>query len=151
MARVTDPNFGQGFDAALFRSAITSAMEMGLPEAVNERVTFYWSPQKSFAVTDPEGNPYDLSGSPETQVEKDPVQIPCAINFSSSKPDGTSIGDFDQNRVTLTILDVHFEQVRGADKVIIDDDTFTIDYTGIPTGLFEVTVYTMYLVSVDKT
>jgi len=151
MARPTDPTFGQGFDPDLFRSAITSAMEMGLPQEVSERVTFCWTPTKSFSVSDPEGNPYDLSGTADNTVERDPVQVPVSINFSSSKPDGTSIGDFDENRTTLTILDIHYDQVRGADKVLIDDDTFTIDYVGPPTGLFEVTVYTIYLVSVDKT
>jgi hypothetical protein len=151
MATPTDPTFGQGFDADLFRSAITSAMEMGLPQEVSQRVTFYWTPAKSFSVTDPEGNPYDLSGSPEATVEREPVQVPVSVNFSSSKPDGTALGDFDENRVTLTILDIHYEQIVGADKVLIDDDTFTIDYTGPPTGLFDVTIYTMYLLSVDKT
>jgi hypothetical protein len=151
MARPTDPTFGQGFDADLFRSAITSAMEMGLPQDTTERVTFCWTPASTFSVTDPEGNPYDLSGAPENVVEKEPVQVPVSVNFTSSKPDGTSIGDFDENRTTLTILDIYYDQIRGADKVLIDDDTFTIDYVGPPTGLFEVTVYTIYLVSVDKT
>jgi hypothetical protein len=151
MARPTDPTFGQGFDPDLFRSAITSAMEMGLPQQVSERVTFVWTPEKSFAVADLEGNPYDFSGSPQTVVEKNPVSVPVSVEFNASKPDGTAIGDFGETRVILTILDIHYEQVRGADKVLIDGDTFTVDYVGPPTGLFDVTVYTLYLVSVDKT
>ena len=150
MARVTDPNFGAGFDAALFRSAIASAMEMGLPENISERATFRWNTSYTYDVADPEGNPYDFTGEPATTVAKPDVQVPVAVQFIGSEGNGTAMGEFDNNRTILTILDIHYEQIKDADEVLLGGNTYVIDYTAPPAGLFEVTVYTMYLMSVDE-
>jgi hypothetical protein len=150
MARVTDPNFGAGFDADLFRSAITSAMEMGLPQETSERATFRWHTSYTYDVADPEGNPYDFNGEPATTVSKPDVQVPVAVQFFGSDGNGTAMGEFDNNRTILTILDIHYEQVKDADQVLLGGNTYVIDYVAPPTGLFEVTVYNLYIMSVDE-
>jgi len=150
MARVTDPNFGAGFDADLFRSAISSAMEMGLPENNVDRATFRWNTKYVYDVSDPEGSPYDFAGEPSSTVSKQDVLVPVAIQFSGSDGNGTSMGDFDNNRVILTILDIYYDLIKDSNEVLLGGNVYSIDYVAPPTGLFEVTVYDMYLTSVDE-
>ena len=57
MATPTDTTFGTDFDAAVFRSAIKSTMQMAMPSDPTEAVTFIWDVDNTFAVPDPAGDP----------------------------------------------------------------------------------------------
>ena len=153
MARPTDPTFGSDFDADLFRSAITSTMEMGLPSNESDRATFRWTPQYNYAIADPEGNPYDFAGAPETTLDKPDVQVPVSVDFQTGSPVpiGTSLGNVNEVDAVITILDIHFALVTDADQVILGGNTYNINYIAPPLGLFDVTVYNIYLTAVDET
>lgn len=150
MAKPTDPTFGTGFDAAAFRAAITSTMEMGLPVPAEERPTFRWKTEKTFEIADPEGRPYDFGAAPTKQTSYEDVQVPCSVQFINMKGDGNAMGQIDQPRAVLTLLDEHFQRVEGADEVLLGGNTYKIDYVGPPMGLFDVTFYNMYVLAVDE-
>lgn len=152
MATPTDPTFGAGFDAAAFRAAITSTMEMGMPADDAEKATFRWHPQRSFGATDADGRPYSWSDTPTSELLRDDVIIPVAVEFSA-RPAATKdemIGQFDGARAALTVLDTHYPQVEDANLVLFQSDVYEIDFWGPPVGLFSVTVYTAFLTARDE-
>jgi len=150
MARPTDTGFLKGFDATLFRQAITSTMEMGLPENVNERITFRWNPETTYETADQSGIPFDFTEEPLTEEITADVQVPAAIEFSNLREDGTPLGQFEQPQVIATLLDIHYEQVKGADEALIGENTYAINFVAPPVGLGEVTIYRIYMRAVDE-
>lgn len=157
MAKVTSPpappGFGAEFNADEFRSAIRATMTMGLPNKVEERATFRWIVRKDWAQEDSGGVPFDLTSTP-TRVEEHPdVQIPIAWAFSArpAQSVSTEMGEFDLGRVEMTILDVDYELVRGAELVVLGGNIYEIAFVAPPVGLFDVTVYTVYANARDET
>lgn len=140
------------FNPDRFRDAIKFAMQMGKPEAAQERVIFRWTPQHSYSVADPAGRPYDWTSTATASVTHDDVEIDCAVEFSA-RPAGTRdtpLGQFDTSRAVLTLLDVDRELVEGADLVVIDGNIYEIGFWGPPMGLFEVTVYQAFCEARDE-
>lgn len=153
MVTSTDPR-AASFDATAFRSAITFAMNMGLPETQADRPTFRWTVQKTFTVADPHGKPYNLNTSiPSSTTTHGDVQISCAIEFvaRASLAAGTPVGQFDTPRVVLTVLDSDYPSVQGADLVLLGQNTYTVEYVEPPIGLFAVTVYRIHCIARDET
>lgn len=151
MAVPTDPNFGSEFDADAFRSNIKSAMQMGSPNSVAEKATFRWETQKTYtASTDSVGRPYDLASAPVTVETIDDVQVDCAVEFINKNAVGTPIGEFNNPRVEITILDVDYDLIQGASKVLLGGNTYNIQFVGPPVALFSVTVYTIHAQAADE-
>lgn len=157
MAIPTDPSFGAGFDADAFRSAITSTMQMGMPSATSEQVTFCWLTHNDYEVEDNAGNPYDWTATPTDTSTEAPnasgeVIVPVAVEFVARSQEalGTPFGQIDTPKVILTLLDDAYEQVKTADYVMINGSQYDIDFSAPPTGLFGVTVYTIYATAVDE-
>lgn len=153
MASPIDPTFGAGFNASEFRDAIRNTMMMGLPDSTAERITFKWDTEREYEVTDNSGMPFRWDDDPTTVVEHDDVQIPAAVKFVSRAASGgnqTPFGDIDNSRVEITVLDVDFELVRGANKVTFDSNDYYIDFIKPPDGLFDVTIYTLYATAEDE-
>lgn len=152
MAGTTDPR-ASSFNPAEFRDAIRFAMGMGLPEATSDRATFRWTPTKTYSNADKGGRPYNLTEAPASVTTHPDVQIPVAWQFVPTRvgnEQSTAMGVFDNDRVILTILDEDYEQVRGADLVIMGENTYVIDYVAPPSGLFSVTIYEVYITSRDE-
>jgi hypothetical protein len=144
MAKV--PGFGTGFDAARFREAVRSTMTMGLPQDTAERITFRWTPNRTYSSQDSGGNPWSWDDTPATEDAPEDVQVAAAVEFSA-RPAGTQdtvMGQFDAAGVTVTLLDDDFEQIRGADLMIFDGNVYEVRFVAPPVGLFDVTVYTIY-------
>jgi hypothetical protein len=154
MATSTDPTFGAGFDADTFRKKIRQTMMMGLPEKVEDRPTFIWKIKDQFAVAAPSGNPYNFAATPTVKdTAHPPVQIPIAVEYASTSGrtmGGSPIGEFDNTRVTITVLDEDYELVIGADQVKLGGNTYNIEYWAPPIGLFPVTTYQAFLVAEDE-
>lgn len=151
MATPTDSSFGSSFDAAAFRDAITSTMEMGLPTDESERVTFRFSAEETFETVDSAGHPFDYTASPTTVTPETDVQVPVAVEFEARPASSldTSLGQFDSPRGTVTILDTYYPDVEGADLVIVDGKEYTIEYWLPPVGLFDVTIYQCIITARD--
>jgi hypothetical protein len=152
MAEPTDTTFLAGFDPDEFRQAITSAMEMGLPNDEAERITFRWKTTKTFSgnAADRSGIPFDLNAAPVSVDETPDVRIPATSEITRIAPDGTAIGTFDHPYVLITVLDTHYEKIRGANMVILGGDDYKIDFVAPPFGLGPVTVYQIYATAVDE-
>lgn len=138
--------FGTAFDGAVFREAIRNTMKMGLPEDEAERVTFRWTPDRTYANGDSAGNPWSWDDTPATEDAPADVQVAAAVEFSA-RPAGsvdTVMGQFDTSRVAVTLLDEDFELIRGADLMIFDGAIYEVQFIAPPVGLFDVTVYTIY-------
>lgn len=147
----TVPGFGSGFDADTFRLNIKNTMKMGSPQAIEERVTFRWPVEKTFTgKTDPKGKPYDIgSAGSSTITEIDDVQIDCAVEIEDRNATGTSIGQFNNPKATITVLDEDYALINGAKEVLIGENIYTINWVE-PVGLFSVTVYTIHATAKDE-
>lgn len=127
-------------------------MNMGLPNATVERATFKWETVRTYTTADPAGNPYDYTATPAATVTHADVSIPVAVEFSA-RPAGsrdTSVGQFDASRAVITVLDEDYEQVEGADIVMLGENTYEIEFVGPPLGLFDVTIYQIYADARDE-
>lgn len=150
MARVT--GFGTGFDAAAFRTAIKNTMRMGAPQDTNERATFIWTTTKTYSRADSGGKPWTKDASVQTTSAHDPVQIDVAVEFvpRSTLAGGTPVGNFETPRAIITVLDEDYALIEGADKVLLGENTYNIDFVAPPIGLFEVTVYQLHCSARDE-
>ena len=124
MATTSDPR-ASGFDATLFKDAIKFAMNMGLPDATSERVTFRWTPEREFDASSPSGSPYSWDSSPTSETAPVDVLVPAAVEFvsRSSLGEASSIGNFDNPRIVVTLLDDEYE-------LITDDDLGYLQSSG---------------------
>jgi len=159
MATVTDPSFGGGFDAAVFRTAIRNTMTMGLPNTESERITFRWTVERTFTTaTDEAGETYDFTASPSDTSAPDDVLVTAAVEFTarSSLGAGNAIGEFDNPRIIVTLLDTDFPDItssddRLADVMVVGGNEYKVDFVAPPMGLFDVTVYQVHGTAVDET
>lgn len=144
----TDPRF----NAATFRTAIRNAMTMGLPGTTADRATFQWTSRSTYTRQDLDHNPYSWVAPPVTTTSHADVLIPVAWEFSArpTSSQQTDVGEFDATRVVITILDVDYALIVGADKVLLGGNAYEISFVAPPVGLFDVTVYTMYAVAEDE-
>jgi hypothetical protein len=152
MASTTDPR-ASGFDSAVFRDAIRFAMNMGLPDSTEERITFRWTTAKTFTTADSAGKPYRWNDTPSKTVAKDDVQVPAAIEFQSAGVGGTSrtvFGEIQNSKVKVTLLDEDYALVEGADLIILDGAKYIIDFVKPPDGLFDATIYTIFATAEDE-
>jgi hypothetical protein len=155
MAGTTDAR-ADAFDAAEFRDAIQFAMRMGSPNAVEDKVTFRWSEQKTYAVQDPDHKPYDWTEPPATDVTHPPVVLDeVAVVLTEPRIGGvagTPVGQFDQVRAKITILDADFERIDGKtnppDIVVIDGDEYEIRFIS-STALFDVDIFEIHATAMD--
>jgi hypothetical protein len=135
----------EGFDADEFRTNIANTMIMGLPVPLDERPTFYFPETLTYpegTLLDTEGKPIDARIKP-VRTAPDPVQIPCAVEFSPDTTNETGlVGNFWQTRAALTVLDIHYAKVREAIEVDLAGRRYLIQEMQ-NVGLGSVTVYTL--------
>lgn len=153
MASTTDPR-AAGFDAAKFRDAVSFAMSMGASNEPDSGVIFRFKADKTYTSADDTGLPYDWTATPqENPVPADvDVTVPVAMEFvaRSSQARDTSMGHIQPSHVELTILDTYIDEVRGADEVLIDGNTYIIVDIAPPVGLFGVDVWSILAQAVDE-
>lgn len=126
-------------------------MRMGFAVTPSEQPTFRWKDDKTFSRQDASGRPFTWSDSAVTTETHPDVIVDCAVEFfPRNTTDGTSLGPVDSSRVILTLLDVDFEQVGGADLVLLGGTEYEIRYIEPPIGLFQVTVYRIHAQARDE-
>lgn len=146
------PGFGAGFNANQVRQALTDAMIMGMSPDPEQQVIWRWSPKREFADSDVAGDPYDWTEAPEDEEVKEDVVVPCAFEFSA-RPAGSvesSMGQMDTSRVVITLLDEHYEKVKGADLVLLGTNIYEVDFVAPPIGLFDMGVITVIATARDE-
>jgi len=150
MAIPSNPSFGSSFNEQAFRDAIKSTMQMGSPNAVAEKATFTWETLATVSNPNSAGQPFDFNQPALTVDQREEVLVDCAVEFVERSGTGTAIGQFENPRVVITLLDEDYELVRTASKVKLGGNSYTINYTAPPVGLFAVTVYSMYATADDE-
>lgn len=152
MASSTDTR-AAGFNASEFKDAIKFAMHMGLPESEAERATFRWDVERTFAVADAGGIPFDKNVDPVSEVSHDDVQVDVAVEFSNVRGQDitTSVGQFTAAHAVITVLDEDYALIQGANTVLLGGNTYDINFVRPPVGLFSVTVYQMDCTARDET
>lgn len=148
------------FDAAAFDASIRATMRMGMPSAVAERVTWHWRDTETFVIDDdPEdnGDPYDWTATPVTDVPGNPaapsgeLQVDYAIEFASTGDQDNPVGSFDTGKAVITLLGPDYLKVKTADWVTIGPNRYEIEFVAPALGLFEATVYQVYVTAPDIT
>lgn len=133
-----------GFDAAAFRTAITNTMIMGLPGSGELQPTFYFRETLVYpagTILDSEGKAIDPRIKPTATPVHAPVQVPCAVEMQTDNTnDSGQAGTFWTNRAMLTLLDVHYEQVKDAIEVDLSGRRYLIQQM-TAVGLSTVTVF----------
>jgi hypothetical protein len=116
---------------------------MGLPEPIAERPTFYFPATETWppgTIKDTEGRPIDPRIK-ATATKKDPVQVPCAVEFSTDQSNQEGLtGTRWDGRALLTFLDEDYVKVKDAIEVKLAGRVYTIQEM-IEFGLGTVSVY----------
>lgn len=150
MAIPSNSSFGAGFDEQAFRDAIRSTMQMGTPSAVEDRATFIWETLATFANPNSAGRPFDFNEPALTVDEHEEVQVDCTYEFVERAGHGTAIGQFENPRVKLYLMDVDYELVKTANKIRIGGNMYTINFVEPPNSLFLPTLYTIHCQADDE-
>lgn len=155
MAGTTDSR-ASGFDATAFRDAIEFAQNMGIPEDTDQRIKFVFEEQVTYESsdkTDNTGTPYDLSADPaKVDSARSEVEVPVAFEFVARTSQGrdTPLGFILPSRIEAFILDTYIDDIKGADYALVNGQRYNISAWGPPQGLFEVTVYSVFLDANDQ-
>lgn len=143
------------FDADEFRQNIRDTMLMGLTGTAADRPKFIFNATETYTVgeeLDDSGTPYDLTVAP-TVAGTPAKQVLCAVEWVSGKntsTDGSTLGDFEEGDLILTLLDVDYTQIKGADHVELDGTRYEIRYVQPSVGLFDVTVYQLHCTTYNQ-
>jgi hypothetical protein len=154
--------FASDFDQTEWETTIRETMRMGMPEADEQKLTWWWKRERTYAPDDTAGNPYDWTDDPVTDDpgntvlpdtgEEQSLIVDYALEFSS-RPAGsviTVLGEIDNSRAIVTLLDVDYQQIKTADYATIEDTTYRIQFTSPSLGLFASTVWQVVLEAVDE-
>lgn len=151
MAQPTDVSFGTDFNADTFRSAIISVMEMGTPTDDTMKAIFYWDTQYDYSgQVDGSGRPFDLHSAPSSVNAKDPVTALCGVSWMGDSSTGSPLGQFDNPKVELSLLDTEYAKIDGASKLTLGGNWYKIDYV-VQSALFTVNTYLIYATAEDET
>ncbi len=152
-----------GVDAAFnqteFEEGIRFAMTMGLPVEVDDRLTWHWNDEKTYLPQDDNREPYNWTASPVTDVPGNPMQPSGSLqvlyaleatNASSSYTVDTAFGQFDPTKISITLLDAEYQQVKTADYLTMKRTTYDISFVAPPMALFSSPVWIVYAEARDS-
>lgn len=158
----TESEFADDFDQTEFETAIRETMQMGMPEDVAERLTWWWDRDKTHSPDDSAGYPLmwdsepieDDPGNPDLPDVGDPqsLVVDYAMEFSS-RPAGsktTVLGEIDNSRAEVTLFDSDYQRVKTADYATFGESRYRIQFSAPAQGLFGSTMWAVYLEAVDE-
>lgn len=143
------------WDKAAFQEGILLAMNMGTPNVPSEALTFVWEEVTSFADADDAGHPFDWTNAPATQDQVSELQVPAAVERGVISTTETSVGQFDDSHITITILGEEWQEVlthssgRAPEQVRYNGDLYSIESGPETIGLFDEDVHTLVAVRAD--
>lgn len=158
----TESEFAADFDQTEFEDAIRETMQMGMPQEVSERLTWWWKRDTTSSPDDSAGYPLvwsddpvtDDPGNPDLPDDGDPqsLVVDYAMEFSS-RPAGsktTVLGEIDNSRAEVTLFKEDWERVQTADYATFGDARYRLQFAAPHQGLFGSTIVTVYLEAVDE-
>lgn len=152
------------FVADDFRASIRATMLLGMPEDQDQRPIFLFPRARTYAVEDKAHLPFDWTTTPATDSDPDePRTVKCGTEADEvlcaweaaggrggTQSNETPFGDFDSERLVVTMLDVDFALIDGFDRAMFSGNTYRYQFEGPRTGLYEVTVHQLVLGAVDE-
>lgn len=136
-----------GFDPDAFREGIHFAMRMGAPPEADNQATFLFPSRLVFEDaserTDAAGVPFDPE-LPVRRENRDPVRVPCAVEYFDERGQATNLGDLHATRVLITLLDEDYAQVEDCNAVVLGGDKYLRRRTQPPSGLFDVGLFQIW-------
>lgn len=139
------------FDAATTRTEIQDTMFMGLPEDKTLRPTFYFPTDDTFAEASLSGAPWDWDASPlENDDDREPVQVPCAVEVAGTGVDFTSIGTFNPQRAVLTFCDEDYKKVKGFHQMTMSGAVYLYSKLIDVNSIFDFSVYRVEVIARDR-
>lgn len=142
------------FPAQEFRAGIREAMLMGFPGATLQRPTFRWVTERTFTgagVSPVSGRPYDWGKQPAASAKVADLQVTCvAIQAKPSMDLATAVGEFDETKLTVVLLDDEYDELltHGAgdlpDVILLGATEYTNVIELQTMGLFDVDVHTLF-------
>ena len=140
-----------GFNAAEFRNAIHFAMQLGAAPDAGEQVFFHFPTQLVYNVpADGAQVPFNPTAT-VTSTAPPPVQVDCAVDYFDAENQPTEFGLLAPTRLTITLLDEDYAQVKGCAYVVVHGDRYDYRRTEPPSGLFDVGLYTMHFTAQSET
>jgi hypothetical protein len=140
-----------GFDSSAFRAGIQFVFTMAASPVAEEQVAFYFPSQLVYNKSvDTEDVPFDPAAT-VTSTPTAPIKVPCALEYVDSEGSSGPFGVITPTRVTTTLLDEDYEQVKGATYIVIAGDRYNYRRTEPPSGLFDVGLYTMHFTAENET
>lgn len=148
------------FSATKFRDGIRFAMEMGFPEDTAQQVTWQWRTERTFSKADSGGEPFTwTSGEVTSTTTVSDLIVDCAVKFNTvggtSRVGGTGLGIFDTAKIEVTMLDTDWDVLlahggRVPDQAVVDNTIYVVQFVAPPVGLFDVTIYQIFLNAIDE-
>lgn len=148
---MAEPDPTGNFNAAETRAQLQAAMQLGLPNDEDQRPTFYFPTDDSFVEASMSGAPWDWEATPlENNPDREPVQVPCAVEVSGIEIDLSTVGQFNPQRARLTILDEDFELVRGFHEVTMSGAIYRYSKLVQIIGLYDMDTYIVEVLARDR-
>jgi hypothetical protein len=150
-AEVAMAGSNPGFNAAGFRNAIKTAMQMGAPPNEGERATFHF-PVPARLQRQHGRRPGAVRPDRHRGVHRaahHPGRLRHRVLRRRGQP--TAFGLIAPSRIAVTVLDVDYDRSRSAPTWWSHGDRYDYRRTEPPNGLFDVGVYTMHFTSNSET
>ncbi len=141
------PNSSRGipyqFNGDQFRNAIQFVFEMAAPPISADQLTFHFTETVTYTGrADGDKVPFD-PGETVVRQSRQPVQVPCDVEYVNASEDPTSFGLVVPTRLKILLLDEDYEKVKDSSFVVMGGDRYNRLYEPPSFGLFDVGLHTL--------
>ena len=138
------------FRPDLFREKIRYVFEMAKPPEADQQLWFHFTGTVNFAgPADGDSVPFDPDEA-ITRTVRAPLQRPCDVEFTKASDDPTAFGTIIPAKITVTLLDEDYDDVKEASFVVMGGDKYLRVYEPPSYGLFSVGLHTMVFVAENE-
>lgn len=140
-----------GFDAGAFRDGIRFVYDMAAPPEPTEQAVFYFASALIYtAPIDGEDVPFDPHATVVRQPPRAVKGISCGIEYFDAQGNEIVFGTVTASRLAITFLDEDYAKVKGCSYVVVGGDKYLYKRTEVPSGLFDVGLYTIHFTSENE-
>lgn len=145
------------FTADSFRADIRQTMFMALPDDTTLRPVFLFPDERTVTNPDVDGEPWDWDQTPQGP---EPGRVTCGLGTGqvvcvweplgeTRRPITVALGDFEPDRLVITVLDVDWALIDGFNVVAFPRGRYRYEKRIPDRGLFDVTVYQVHVIAED--
>lgn len=127
------------FNLAEFNANIRAAMEMGATLAEEDRATFHFPETGTSTHRSEDDVPWNPAVV-QDRAGKDPVVVPCAVDYEEPADQDTRLGLIRPTRLSITLLEDDYRAIEGCSHVVYGGERY--EYRATQVGaLFDAGVY----------